>query len=134
MKTKPYSFPYPVADTEAGPKIEWNDFTLNLRFTDYLNTECEVTFEEVSHFEFISEDAIQASQFQYDGVVEIIESDTIEELVRVGEVNENEKAEFHHIAIGFNEIGSYLIVVFKKIKTNQPNNKGSCRLSLRKSN
>ncbi len=121
MKTKPYPFPFPVADTEAGPRIEWNQFTLTLRFTDYQNTDCEAVFDEVSHFELLSEDELNTSQFKYDGVVEVIDSGIIKNLLSIGEINEDERNDFHHIVIGFNEVGSYLSIVFKNLETNQPN-------------
>ena len=113
LKTTSYKFPYPVADTESGPTLYWDRFVLEVNFVSYQNISCKAIFDDVSHFEFISEDEVTHGNYSYDGVVEVKNSPLIEKLVSVGEIDKSEALELKHIVIGFNEIGSYLTIVFK---------------------
>ena len=113
VKTKSFAFPCPVADTESGPIITWEEYNLKLEFVTYQNQSCVIIFEEVSHFQFVSEDELSSKTYQYDGAVEVVESEVIAKLISVGEIDKTEANDFKHIVIGFNEIGSYVIVVFK---------------------
>ena len=116
MQTKRYPFPFPVADTNAGPVVTWAAYTLSVEFTDYQAIQRRVVFHEVPHFEFVSEDELDSTIFQYDGAVEVLNSPLISKLVEVGEITASEAKEFQHLAIGFNEIGSYLVVVCRSIE------------------
>lgn len=115
--TKPFSFPFPVADTESGPVIEWDSHALNLRFTDYLSNRCEVVFRDVSHFEFLVEDELDSRIYQYDGAVEVVDSPVIAKLIEIGDIPAGEAEHFRHLVIGFNEIGAYLVVVCRDLES-----------------
>ncbi|MEO0474892.1 MAG: hypothetical protein AAF085_02820 [Planctomycetota bacterium] len=112
-RTKRFSLPFPVADTEAGPCIVWDSFTLKASFTDYCGKLREFCFSELSHFEFVSEDELDSNLYQYDGAVEVLNSQIISRLIEIGEIPETDRQDYHHVVVGFNEIGSYLVVVFK---------------------
>jgi hypothetical protein len=116
IRTKKSEFPFPVADTNEGPSISWKDFSLTLEFTTYQDLKCKILFENVSHFEFLSEDEIDAKIYPYDNVVELVESPIIEKLVSVGEIGREESKSSKHIHIGFNEISSNLSIVYEKLK------------------
>ena len=116
LKTTSYNFPYPVADTESGPTINWDQYVLEVNFVSYQNISCKAIFYDVSHFEFISEDEVTHGHYAYDGVIEVKESSQIEKLVSVGEIDKIEALKFKHIVIGFNEKGIYLVVIFKNDK------------------
>ena len=122
-KTKPFAFPFPVADTDSGPVVQWKDHSLHLQFTDYLTNQCEVIFDDVSHFEFLVEDELDPSVYDYDGVVEMIDSPVIARLIEIGDISSQDAKNFHHIIIGFNEIGSYLVVIFRNLKPIKMQNK-----------
>lgn len=118
IKTKGFNrrFPCSVADTESGPKITWENHNLKIEFESYQCEKCTINFEEVSHFEFLLDVELDSKLYQYDGVVEVLESEIIKKLISVGEINENEAKNYKHIVIGFNEIGSYVSVVFKSMQ------------------
>jgi hypothetical protein len=120
MRTESFDFPFPVADTESGPVIQWKAHSLLLEFTDYLGNLCRVEFSEVPHFEFLSEDELNAGLYRYDGVVEVLDSPVISRLIEIGEIAAAESGRFHHLVIGFNEIGSYLVVICRSIAKMQP--------------
>lgn len=115
MRTRRYSFPFPVADTEEGPTLVWRDFELVLQFRCYLGDEHTVTFKEVLHFELVSESELDARVFPIDGVVELLDSEIKSKLAATGEILASKVNKFRHIVIGFNEVGSYLIVVFSAL-------------------
>ncbi|MCX7554759.1 hypothetical protein OS175_12830 [Marinicella sp. S1101] len=117
MQTRSFRLPFSVADTEEGPIIKWDKYSLLVQFKSFENRACEIVFSEVSHFEFLVEDELDSKIFQYDGAIEIIDSQTINNLVSIGEISKEEISSFHHVVIGFNEIGSYLSVVFKGYAT-----------------
>ena len=115
IRTKLFSFPFSVADIEKGPGIEWDFFTLRLKFTDYLENHCEVTFRDVSHFEFLVEDELDAKNYPSDGAVQVLDSPLIAKLVEIGELTEEESKDFQHLVVGFNGIGSFLVVVYRDL-------------------
>ena len=117
MQTRTFSLPFSVADAEEGPIIKWEKYSLLIQFKSFENRTCEIAFFEVSHFEFLVEDELDSKIFQYDGAVEILDSQTTNNLVSIGEISKEEASSFRHVVIGFNEIGSYLSVVFKGYST-----------------
>ena len=114
--TKPFVFPFPVADTESGPVVQWDSYSLTLQFTDYQANQCEVVFRDVSHFEFLVEDELDSTIYQYDGAVEVIDSPVIARLVEIGDISSDEAESFRHLVIGFNEIGAYLAVICRALE------------------
>lgn len=117
LRTKSFAFPFPVADTEEGPRFTWDSFTLTLEFVDYLGISREVHFTGVSHYELLSEDELDSKVFQYDGAVEVLDSPLVDRLIEIGEITADERRSFRHLVIGFNEIGSYLVVVYRSLDT-----------------
>ena len=115
LASKPFSLPVPVADTEEGPVINWERYNLTISFTTYLHTKAKLTFKEVVHFKLLSEDELDAKVYQYDGAVEFPKSSVLDKLIEVGEIPQNESSEYKHIAIGFNEIGSNISIIFKSM-------------------
>jgi hypothetical protein len=111
MRTKPVSFPFPVADTSSGPAIQWENGKLTVGFSDYEETPCRIIFDEVSHFEWLAEDELDSKIFAYDGVVEVIDSTLIDRLVQIGVIAPESRSRFRHLVIGFNEVSAYLVVV-----------------------
>ena len=116
VKTKRFAFPFAVADTEDGPVVTWESHSLLLQFTDYLSNRCEVAFRDVSHFEFLVEDELDSTIYQYDGAVEVIDSPVIARLIEIGDIAGDEAKDFRHLVIGFNEIGAYLVVVCRALE------------------
>ena len=116
-KIRSFPFPFPVADTEGGPVITWRAFDLRLTFTDYLGNDCEAIFREVSHYELLVEDELDSTIYRYDGVVEVVDSPIIQKLVEIGDITKAESRDYQHIVIGFNEIGSYLVVICRTVET-----------------
>ncbi len=116
-RTKSFPFPFPVADTEAGPILNWDSQILTLNFTDYQNVARAVRFLEVSHFELLVEDELDCTIYQYDGAVEVLDSPLIARLVEIGEISQGDSASFKHLVIGFNEVGSFLVVVCRTLET-----------------
>ena len=55
MKVRSFNLPFSVADTESGPIIKWENFQLKVTFHSYQNLECDLVFEEVTHFELLAE-------------------------------------------------------------------------------
>ncbi|MCG8509055.1 MAG: hypothetical protein MI741_07480, partial [Rhodospirillales bacterium] len=70
----------------------------------------------VPHFRFVSEDELDSYVYQYDAVVEVVDSQLIKRLAELGEIADGEVEAFHHVVIGFNETGAYLIVVFRDLE------------------
>jgi hypothetical protein len=116
MKTKPVSFPFSVADTSAGPVIKWENDRLTVEFSDYLETACQVCFDEVPHFEWLTDGELDPGIFPYDGVVEVIESPLIDRMVKSGGIAEGWRGEYRHLVIGFNEVGAYLVIVCRRFE------------------
>ncbi|MFC7339631.1 hypothetical protein ACFQY0_20750 [Haloferula chungangensis] len=116
-RTKSFPFPFPVADTEAGPVLNWDSQTLSLNFTDYQNIARTVRFVEVSHFELLVEDELDCTIYHYDGAVEVLDSPLIAKLVEIGEINQGDSVSFKHLVIGFNEVGAFLVVVCRSLET-----------------
>lgn len=116
VRTKPYSFPYSVIDLEKGPVISWATFTLSLSFIDFLGENREIEFHDVTHFELVSEDEFDSRFFRNDEIVEVIDSPIIAKLIDIGEIHKDDAFAFRHIVIGFNEIGSYLVVIFLELE------------------
>ena len=115
VMTKPFAFPFAVADTESGPVVTWDSYSLLLQFTDYRSNRCEVMFRDVSHFEFLVEDELDSKNYQYDGVVEVVGSPVIARLIEIGDISRDEAQHLRHLVIGFNEIGAYLVVVCRDL-------------------
>jgi hypothetical protein len=116
LNSKSFSLPVSVADTEAGPDINWSRYHLSVSFTTYQNVRVSLEFDDVPHFEFRSDVEIDPAVFHDDGAVEILNSPIIKKLVEVGEFSVEESSEYKHIAIGFNEIGSNVSIVFKNMR------------------
>jgi hypothetical protein len=114
MKTKTFPFPYSVADTESGPAVNWQDYLLTLSFTTWRNQQVSLAFHDAHHFAFFPETEENAKHYQYDGVVEVVDSQIIKQLLSTCEITPEEASELKHIVIGFNELGSYLSVVFSE--------------------
>lgn len=113
MKTKPVNFPFSVADTTAGPVLRWENERLTVEFSDYLQTRCNVTFNEVCHFEWLVEDELDSTIFPYDGAVEVVESPVIARLTAIGQISPGIGTGYRHWVIGFNEVGAKLVVIFR---------------------
>lgn len=113
MKTNPVKFPISIADTTAGPVLRWEDDRLTVEFSDYLQTRCCVTFNEVCHFEWLVEDELDSTIFPYDGIVEVLESPLIARLTKIGEISPDKENAQRHWVIGFNEVAAYLVVIFR---------------------
>ena len=113
---KSYRFPYSVADTEEGPWIEWNDYSLNLKFTDYTGQECKACFEGVFHFSFFGDSMPGSEKYYYDGVCEVENSELIDQLLKAREIIDEEAKKSKHIVIGFNGRSSFLEVVFQGVQ------------------
>ena len=126
IRTKPYSFPFPVADTEAGPTLNWDSQILTVAFTDYHSIARTVRFCEVSHFELVVEDELDCTIYQYDGAVEVIDSPLIARLIDIGEIPSDDSGSFKHLVIGFNEVGAFLVVVCRTLETEEAQQAGAC--------
>ncbi|MGP1722021.1 hypothetical protein [Shewanella frigidimarina] len=100
-----------TADCEEQPKIEWNNFDLSINFKNWNNQEVVLKFFDVPHFKMISSDEIAVTDLSDDSIYEVKNSDLIESLVKCGEITSEEQ--FQHWFIGFNEIGSFVEVVFR---------------------
>lgn len=116
MQTKTVSFPFSVADTSAGPAIKWDNDQLTVEFSDYQEGACRVSFDEVPHFEWLTDGELDPCAFPYDGVVEVIDSPLIDQMVKSGGIAEGWKGEYRHLVIGFNEVGSYLVIVCRRFE------------------
>ena len=115
MKTKPISFPFSVADTTSGPVLRWESERLTVEFSDYLKSPCHLVFSEVCHFEWLVEDELDSTIFSYDSAVEVVESPIIARLTEIGEISANTRSGYRHWVIGFNEVGAYLVVIFRNL-------------------
>ncbi len=100
-----------TADCEEQPKIEWNNFDLSIKFKNWSAQEVTLKFFDVPHFKMLSSDEIAVSDLSDDCVYEVKNFDLIESLVKCGEVTSEEQ--FKHWFIGFNEIGSFVEVIFR---------------------
>ncbi len=120
MDTRPLVFPS-VADTEAGPELQWALGDLFVRFRDWKDEPHEVQFIDVPHFEFLGEGELDTAVFACDGALEVIDSPLIARLVNVGEICEAEADAYRHLVIGFNEIGSFLVVVCSDLNLSSGN-------------
>ena len=116
MQTKAVSFPFSVADTSAGPVIKWDNDRLTVEFRDYREEACRVSFDEVPHFAWLTEGELDPAVFPYDGVVEVIESPLIDQIVKSGGIAEDWRGEYRHLVIGFNEAGAYLVIVCRRFE------------------
>ena len=120
MKTRSVDFPFPVADTSAGPQLHWATDRLTVEFNDYQGSPCLVRFNDVPHFEWVAEDELDPKIFAYDNVVEVVDSPIIHRLIKIGEIPEFQKGDYRHWVIGFNEVGAYLVVIFRDFDSIQP--------------
>jgi hypothetical protein len=120
MKIKNYPFNYPVANTEEGPGITWSNWDANLTFTTYQGQKCSFIFKGVHHLHIATESEYDPRIFPYDSVVEVIESEVLKKLFKQGEITEEEYEVSKHIVFGFNEISSYLSIVFSEIIDQTP--------------
>ena len=108
MKTKPLAFPS-VADTEAGPEIRWASGDLTVEFRDWQGVAHSARFIDVPHFELLGEGELDSAMFACDGAVEVSESPLIGQLAGPGAISDAN--DYRHLVIGFNEIGSFLVVI-----------------------
>jgi len=116
LRTQRFRFPFMVADTEAGPDIRWRKFGLTLRFTTPQGERCCVEFSDVEHFELLSDTELDPKLFPDDGVVEVVDSPLVQRLVSSGSLTGAETPDLKHLVIGFNEIGSYLVILFRAME------------------
>ncbi len=107
-----------ISDVESGPDITWNNFQLKLEFRDYSNIACELIFTEVSHFKLLSSAEPSVSGLSDDGAYEIVDSKLIASLKACGEIDPDEECK--HWLVGFNEVGSFVEVVFKSFTELKP--------------
>ncbi|MEM7244475.1 MAG: hypothetical protein AAF533_03990 [Acidobacteriota bacterium] len=115
MKTRPFSLPCAVADTQAGPVMRWERSDLTLSFTDYQDEPCCLRFEDVPHFELLADGELDGRVFFDDGAVEVLGSPVMAKLVEVGALTDSEAEAHRHVVIGFNEIGSFLSIVYRNM-------------------
>jgi len=116
MQTKAISLPFSVAAASLKKKIKWDNDRLTVEFTDYQETACQISFDEVPHFEWLSDGELDPGIFPYDGVVEVIGSPLIDQIVKAGGIAESWRGEYRHLVIGFNEVGSYLVIVCRRFE------------------
>lgn len=100
-----------TADIEKGPQVIWEEFGLRITFNDYLNQPVALLFNEVPHFKLLSSDEPRLSSLQDDSVFEVLSSELIESLTACGELDA--ETDFKHWLIGFNEIGTFVEVIFQ---------------------
>lgn len=102
---------FSTADTESNPRIEWEDFNLAIYFSDYTNTPVRLKFFDVPHFKALSSDEPRVAKIGDDGVYEVSNSELVDTLIKCGEIYESEN--YKHWLVGFNEIGTFVEVVFR---------------------
>ncbi|KPZ67039.1 hypothetical protein AN944_04198 [Shewanella sp. P1-14-1] len=100
-----------TADCEENPKIEWNKFDLSINYKNWSNESVTLKFFDVPHFKMVSSDELSVSTLSDDCVYEVKNSELIASLIKCGEITKEE--EFKHWFVGFNEIGSFIEVVFR---------------------
>ena len=111
QRFRPTRFPAPTADTEAGPEFHYAAGELLLTFTDYMMTPVRIRFRDVVGLRWSEEDDSGYS-LRDDDVYEVHSSFWIESLQGLGVIPPGEHG-YRHLKIGFNELGSFLEVVFK---------------------
>ena len=107
------SFPFPIADTESGPDILYTDYEVELKFTDYTKIPRKILFHEVPFFAFKSTDA-DSRELLDDRTYIIKNSSIIKNLMETNEISN--PSEFTHQIICFNEVGSFLEIVYSKME------------------
>ena len=115
-KTKPFGLPFPVADTECGPVLKWERECLTVSFTTLMKDPVELIFEDVPHFEWVAEGVLDPRSHPDDGAVRVVDSPLIKRFVEIGTLTRKEAAHCTHAVIGFNELGTYLVIVFRMMK------------------
>ena len=118
MKIEPLSSNAPTGYTISGPVIRWDQFNLFIEFEDYMQVEWQLEFKEVDNFKLFSSDDPYVSDITDDGIYEVLDSPLLASLIACGEIDEGEG--YKHWLIGFNEIGSFIEVVFINYKERQP--------------
>lgn len=104
-------FPAPTADTEAGPEFHYSDGELLLSFRDYRNNDVRIRFRNVLGIRWTEDDG-SGHGLRDDKVYEVRDSDWIRKLQDLGAIPSANHG-YRHLKIGFNELGSFLDVVFK---------------------
>jgi len=100
-----------TADCEENPKIEWNIFDLSIRYENWNNESVTLKFFDVPHFKMVSSDELTVSTLSDDCIYEVKNSELIASLIKCCEITKEE--EFEHWFVGFNEIGSFIEIVFR---------------------
>jgi len=100
-----------TADCEEHPKVEWNNFDLSIQYKNWSNENVTLKFFDVPHFKMVSSDENVVSTLSDDRVYEVQNSELVANLIKCGEITNNEQ--FKHWFVGFNDIGSFIEVVFK---------------------
>ncbi|MCF6439517.1 hypothetical protein L1077_08765 [Pseudoalteromonas luteoviolacea] len=83
-----------------------------------MNEDVQLNFFDVPHFKFLSSDEGIVSGLSDDRVYEVKNSELIASLIKCGEIAAGEK--YKHWFVGFNEIGSFIEVVFSGFDEKQP--------------
>lgn len=111
MEFVPINLKSSTADSKASPKIEWNNFDLKIEYKNWRDQLFVLNFFDVPHLKMLSSDEIEVSALSDDLVYEVKNSGLLANLIKCGEIKADEK--FNHWLVGFNEIGSFVEVVFK---------------------
>ncbi|BBN82250.1 hypothetical protein PA25_22350 [Pseudoalteromonas sp. A25] len=111
MEVKSINLRSSTADCKEQPTVEWSNFDLSVRFKNWMNEDVQLNFFDVPHFKFLSSDESTVSNLSDDQVYEVQSSDLLENLIQCDEIAAEEG--FKHWFIGFNEIGSFIEVVFR---------------------
>ena len=100
-----------TADSEEQPKIEWEQFDLLIKYKNWQNEIVTLKFFDVPHFKLLSSDESIVSHLSDDRVYDVRNSELLNRLIECGEITQNEQ--YKHWLVGFNEIGSFVEVIFK---------------------
>ena len=81
-----------------------------------MNEDVQLNFFDVPHFKFISSEESIVSDLSDDRVYQVLNSELLENLIKCGGITAEEQ--FKHWFIGFNEIGSFIEVIFRDFVEN----------------
>ena len=107
------SFPFPIADAEAGPFVSYGGFDLTLRLIDYTGTPRNISFRDVPYFQLIPVDADPRGLWN-DRSYLVDDSSLIARLFESGSIDK--ATGYQHQIICFNETGQLLEIVYREMK------------------
>jgi len=106
------SFPFPIADTDSGPSLEYTRDEVTLRFVDYTEMPRQVTFDDVASIRISSIDADPRDLLD-DRTYIVDNSSLIGRLTEVGEIVNPD--DYTHQIVCFNETGQFLEIVYRRM-------------------